>query len=133
MSAIHRGRAGFRPIADVRTACQPEAMINQPDLDALRNDALVAWLQPGADDARLRRFIAEVEPELRAEVEKAARAARENLMEFLSVPFSGDQDEWLFAAAIRAHLVGRFPWLSEAGVSALIHHTDSASAWDRVV
>ena len=108
-------------------------MINQPDLDALRNDALVAWLQPGADDARLRRFIAEVEPELRAEVEKAARAARENLMEFLSVPFSGDQDEWLFAAAIRAHLVGRFPWLSEAGVSALIHHTDSASAWDRVV
>jgi hypothetical protein len=127
------GNVGFRPIADVWTACQPEAMINQANLDALRNDALVAWLHPGADRARFLRFIAALEPELRADVEQGARAAREGLVEFLSKPFPGDQDESLFAAAIRAHLVIQFPWLSEAGLEALIHHTDSASAWDRVI
>ena len=104
-------------------------MGKQADLDALRNDALVAWLQPGADDAGLRRFIAGLEPARRAEVEYAPRAAREALMDFLSAPFSGDEDEWLFTAAIRHHLVGRFQWLSEAGVNALLAHIDSASAW----
>lgn len=104
-------------------------MSRQANLDALRNDALVAWLQPGADDAGLQRFIAGLEPALRPEVEQAARAAREALMDFLSAPFSGDEDEWLFAAAVRDHLLARFHWLSEAGVNALVDHTDSASAW----
>ena len=107
-------------------------MSYQANLDALRNNALVAWLQPSADDARLRRFIAGLESELRDEVEPAVRAARKHMMEFLSAPFSGDEDESLFAAAIRAHLQGHLPWLSEAGVNALIQHTDDASAWGRV-
>jgi hypothetical protein len=108
-------------------------MTDQANLEALSNDALVEWLHPRVDRARFQRFIAALEPELRTDVEQAARAAREGLMEFLSKPFPGDQDECLFAAAIRAHLVDQFPWLSEAGVRVLIHHTDSASAWDRLV
>lgn len=108
-------------------------MSRQPDLAALLNEALMAWLQPRADEARLRRFIAGLEPGPRDEVEQGARAARKALTAFLSAPFAGDQDEWLFAAALRAHLGGRFPWLSEMGMNALIEHADDASAWDGVI
>jgi len=42
----------------------------------------------------------------------------------LAVGFPGDEDESLFITAVKVHLAGRFPWLSDAAVEALIDHTD---------
>ena len=89
-----------------------------------RNNAILAWLQPAADDRRLRSYLAELEPDHRPEVERAARSVRDALKEFLAAGFPGDEDEALFVTAVRAHLLGRFPWLSEAAMEALIDHTD---------
>lgn len=114
----------FRPVADLGADCQLAAMSDQPTLDPLRNDAILAWLQPAADDQRLHRYLAGLEPEHRAEVEHSARSVRNALREFLSAPFPGDEDECLFVTAVHAHLVGRFPWLSDRAVEALIDHAD---------
>lgn len=99
-------------------------MRSRPTLASLRNEALLAWLQPAADDHRLHEYLAGLEPEHRAEVERSARSVRNALRDFLAAGFSGDQDESLFVTAVRVHLTGRFPWLSEAAVEALIDHTD---------
>ena len=99
-------------------------MSDQATLDPLRNDAVVAWLQPAADDHRLERFLAGLEAQHRDEVEQSARSVRIALRELLSTRFPGDEDECLFATAVRSHLVTRFPWLSERALQALIDHAD---------
>lgn len=99
-------------------------MRDRLSLDSLRNEALLAWLQPAADDRRLHEYVAGLEPEHRAEVECSARSVRNALKDFLAAGFPSDEDESLFVTAVRVHLVGRFPWLSEAAVEALIEHTD---------
>ncbi|MBA4803155.1 MAG: hypothetical protein H2038_00720 [Brevundimonas sp.] len=99
-------------------------MSDQAALHALRNQALAAWLRPSADEARLQAFLAELEPGQREDVETSVRDARTTLRAFVSRPFRGDQDEHLFATAVRAHLSDRFPWLSGTGLRALLDHTD---------
>ncbi|MFN3352514.1 MAG: hypothetical protein ACK4Z5_02805 [Brevundimonas sp.] len=99
-------------------------MHDPTSLDQLRNEAVLAWLQPAADDHRLRAFLAGLEAGERDEVAQSARTVRQVLKAFLSAGFPGDQDEALFVTAVRAHLVARFPWLSEDALQALIDHTD---------
>ena len=93
-------------------------------LDLLRNEALLAWLQPAADDRALHECLAGLEPEFRAEVEHSVQSVRNALGDLLAVGFPGDEDESRFITAVSVHLAGRFPWLSDAAVEALIDHTD---------
>ena len=99
-------------------------MVDPNELEAFCNDALVAWLRPHADEARLERFLCDLPLEVRPEVDRSARLVRDDLREFLSTPFPGDQDHSIFASAVRAHLARRFPALSEAAIRALLDHGD---------
>lgn len=99
-------------------------MRDRPALHHLRNDAILAWLQPAADAQRLQKYLAGLGPDQRVEVECSARSVRDALKDYLAAGFSGDEDESLFVTAVRAHLLGLFPWLSEAAMEALIDHTD---------
>ena len=99
-------------------------MRDRSTLDSLRNEALLAWLRPAADDHRLHDYLAGLEPEQRGEVERSARSVRNALRDLLAAGFSGDQDESLFVTAVRVHLIGLFPWLSETALEALTDHTD---------
>jgi hypothetical protein len=101
-------------------------MSNQPapDIDALRNAAVAAWISTFPIDARLEAFLAEVPAALRADVKRSARAIFKAAGDFLEdAAKAGVVKLDTFYPALEAHLRGRFPWMAAPAFSALRSYT----------
>lgn len=96
-----------------------------PELDRLRNAAVLAWIRVCPDDGRLAAFLDGVAAGRRREVRRSARAIRK-----ATEAFPGHRtarlrpDAASYHAALHDHLKARFPWMSDDTFATLKLYSD---------
>jgi hypothetical protein len=89
-------------------------------MDAIRNDAVAAWITCLPSGKRLRKFLERLPEAVRDDVERSARGVHHAANAFLNeTARAGDVDLTTLFPAFEAHLKSQFPWLSETAFRAL--------------
>lgn len=95
-----------------------------PDVDALRNEAVAAWIQTYPVDDRLKAFLDGVPASMRDEIDRSAKAIYEAAGAFLETAAQrGDIELDDFYPALHNHLQQRFPWMRDTAFGALRAYT----------
>lgn len=98
--------------------------ISPPEIDALRNQAVVAWIRTFPVDAKLQEFISELPPALQNNVRASATAIFSAASDYLEKAAGlgvVNLDE--FYPALKMYLKARFPWMNDPAFAALRSYT----------